>query len=123
MLVWTILLYIFTEIFRGMACFQDDLGTLGVEAYQIDVLEEGIMKQVDKAIEEQLQAKSILQQALEKKRKAKKVELEDGELENGAEEKANLKTFAAVQDETEQERKIRMGEMTPFGNVLGSTTV
>lgn len=119
MLVWTILLY----IFRGMACFQDDLGTLGVEAYQIDVLEEGIMKQVDKAIEEQLQAKSILQQALEKKRKAKKVELEDGELENGAEEKANLKTFAAVQDETEQERKIRMGEMTPFGNVLGSTTV
>lgn len=67
-------------------------------------MEQGIIKQVDTAIGEHLQSTQGL---------------EDGEISENDESKKE-EVILPEKPETERERQIRMGEMTPFGNVLGS---
>lgn len=41
---------------------------------------------------------------------------------NEPKEKMSLALVSSVENETENERKVRLGEMTPFGSVLQSTS-
>ncbi|PSN50701.1 hypothetical protein C0J52_01199 [Blattella germanica] len=74
-----------------------ELQTLGLSVYDQDTLEKGILHQVDQALEK------LDQQKLEQQMKAIADDI----------------VLKRVQ-ESEIERKIRLGEMTPFGNVLGN---
>ncbi|KAJ9577602.1 hypothetical protein L9F63_005789, partial [Diploptera punctata] len=84
-----------------------ELQTLGLSVYNQDTLEQGILHQVDQALEE-----------LDRR----KLELQI----NAVADDILLEYLNCIrkmgQEENERDRKIRLGEMTPFGNALGDET-
>lgn len=94
-------------------------------------MEEGILHQVDDAFVKQIH-KKVLQQNISKDRERKKLTkyaklsaIGDEEKKTSSEKVINNKSnnVSVVLEETEREKKIRMGEMTPFGTfVMFKTT-
>lgn len=98
--------------------FKDnELLDLNIEVYQQEVLEKGILNQVDEAFEKELQKKkSKLENRSKKIKKVSNVpKTSDNE---GKEESLSTSVGMVPLEETERERKIRMGEMTPFGTFV-----
>lgn len=83
----------------------EELRALGITVYDQSKFEEGILRQVDDALEEQ-----------ERQSKAKKKKL----LPKNGREEQNLGEIVKKQEETEKEKMVRLGQMTPFGTVLGA---
>lgn len=72
-------------------------GLQGLSVYDQATLEAGILQQVDEALDQ---------------------ELEPGECPG-----ATVLELEEGQDETEMERRIRLGEMTPFGSTLNQAAI
>ncbi|EEB13301.1 DNA repair and recombination protein RAD26, putative [Pediculus humanus corporis] len=87
------------------------LSSLGIKVYQQEVLEEGILHQVDKALEI-LTKKNDKENVTCQKHKNQEENKSENDNENNAKHNSLLLT---APEETEKEKKIRMGEMTPFG--------
>lgn len=80
----------------------------------MEVLEKGILQQVGKAFEEQKKLEEFLkQEKLSNRDKQNPIYAE------GNNEDVPKEVFTDCV-ETEKEKKIRMGEMTPFGTVISS---
>lgn len=81
----------------------EELRALGITVYDQSKFEEGILRQVDDALEEQ-----------ERRKKSKKKPplSKDGRKEPVVDECVKL------QSETEKEKMVRLGQMTPFGTLL-----
>jgi len=86
----------------------EELRFLGITVYDQSKFEESILRQVDDALEEQERHKKVISV---KKILASK----DGDKEQTVADKP-LK----IQKETEKEKMVRLGQMTPFGTVLNS---
>ena len=88
----------------------EELKALGLTVYNQSTFEEGILRQVDSAIEEQ-----------ERLKNAKKVVFKDPQKSNKSKKSENpVVNILPLQEETEQDRLIRLGHMTPFGTVLNA---
>jgi DNA excision repair protein ERCC-6 len=86
----------------------EELRSLGITVYDQSKFEESILRQVDDALEEQERHKKVIN--------AKKIlASKDGDKEKTVADKP-LK----IRKETEKEKMVRLGQMTPFGTVLGS---
>lgn len=83
----------------------DELKTLGLVVYDQSRFEEEILKQVDDALQEQEHLKQVKNAAKLQSNSKKKV--------------APVDKFAK-REETEKEKLVRLGHMTPFGTVLKS---
>lgn len=81
----------------------EELRALGITVYDQSKFEEGILRQVDDALEEQER---------QKKSKKKAPSSKDERREPVVDE------VVKVQDETEKEKMVRLGQMTPFGTLL-----
>ncbi|XP_046463902.1 DNA excision repair protein ERCC-6-like [Daphnia pulex] len=87
----------------------EELRSLGITVYDQSKFEESILRQVDDALEEQERHKKVIN--------AKKIlASKDGDKEKTVADKP-LK----IRKETEKEKMVRLGQMTPFGTVLGSS--
>ena len=81
----------------------EELRCLNITVYDQSKFEEGILRQVDDALEEQeRQKKAIVKKKSKNEKKGKSIITDD-----------------KVQEETEKEKLVRLGQMTPFGTVLG----
>lgn len=98
----------------------NELLDLNIQVYQQDILEKGILNQVDEAFEKELQRKKKKQEIREAKR-LKKAEDEAKADENAEDKSSHSINVGLVHlEETEMERRIRMGEMTPFGTYIAA---
>ncbi|KAK4022360.1 hypothetical protein OUZ56_007831 [Daphnia magna] len=85
----------------------EELRALGITVYDQSKFEEGILRQVDDALEEQeRQKKAVAAKKLLVSKDVAKEKVAD--------------VPPKVQQETEREKMVRLGQMTPFGTVLGS---
>jgi DNA excision repair protein ERCC-6 len=88
----------------------EELKALGLTVYNQSTFEEGILRQVDSALEEQ-----------ERLKNAKKVVFKDPQKSNKSKKSENpVVNILPLQEETEQDRLVRLGHMTPFGTVLNA---
>lgn len=83
----------------------DELKTLGLIVYDQSKFEEGILKQVDDALQEQ---------------ELNKVVKSDAKHKCNSKKKAPAVETLPERHETEKEKLVRLGHMTPFGSVLKS---
>ena len=84
----------------------EELRSLGLTVYDQSKFEEGILKQVDDALEEQERLKSSKKTKTTKKNASSAVNTLPT---NGSQN---------ITDETEKEKLVRLGQMTPFGTML-----
>ena len=87
----------------------EELRTLGITVYDQSKFEEGILRQVDDALEEQEKHRQ------HHKRKAV--------LPQDAEKEPTVSHVVEVSTETEKEKMVRLGKMTPFGTVINGNKV
>ena len=87
----------------------EELRALGLTVYDQSKFEEGILKQVDAALEEQEKLQSLKKKPVTGKQNRKKI------FDDVAPNK--------VQNETEKEKLVRLGQMTPFGTMLTGTKI
>lgn len=98
----------------------NELLDLNIEVYEQDILEKGILNQVDEAFKKELERKQKKQEIRDAKR-IKKAEENAKADKNAVDKPVHSTNVGLVQlEETERERKIRMGEMTPFGTFVSA---
>lgn len=86
-------------------------------------MEKKILDQVDRAIKSQkLKNNAELFSTSENLAMENQKKTNDDECEKGKEELEGFPTVDAA-EESEREKKIRMGEMTPFGTVISFKTI
>ncbi|KAK2714324.1 hypothetical protein QYM36_008778 [Artemia franciscana] len=115
------------------SCIKDEnmvaLGELGVKVFDQISLETGIAEQIESAIEaeeERIRKKKEFQEGKKKAIKKvtkKKTSADDGneDSEVEKEEIAVANSADVLEDFSEVDEKIKLGEMTPFGTVLESS--
>jgi DNA excision repair protein ERCC-6 len=86
----------------------EELRSLGITVYDQSKFEESILRQVDDALEEQERHKKV--------NNAKKI-LTSKDVDK---EKTVVDKPLKIRKETEKEKMVRLGQMTPFGTVLDS---
>ena len=90
----------------------EELRALGLTIYDQSKFEEGVLRQVDSALEEQ-----------ERVKKVKEAKHKIGPKKNDKSEKSGsheTPTLPTQREETQQDRLIRLGHMTPFGTILNA---
>jgi cell division septation protein DedD len=89
----------------------EELRALGLTVYDQSKFEEGILKQVDDALEEQEKLKSLKKKSSIAGKKNKNQQIVCDVVPN------------KVHSETEREKLVRLGQMTPFGTMLTGNNI